>query len=316
MINKQRFEAIARDVKGELRRQGLEVTRELKTIRYLGLYTLLSKWDPDCPDIALYAHNYFSDHQATVWCGFQSTDKAAIDQLAKAFPTNEERHLFPDPWPINDDPYYSPDDQRAIFKSRGVVQESESDGWNYFGKYLLDAKTDEEIVRQAVHFIVRIVEYFDPELAKRRDIAELKNRKPTERRALISARRGQGRFRADLIEKWQGCAVSGTKIPEVLRASHIKPWSDSSDSERLDAENGLLLVANLDALFDRYLISFDACGAMLVSAELREKDRELLKLNGPHRLSKSPHERQKKYLEEHRKEAEKIWGVLLRCDSI
>lgn len=95
----------------------------------------------------------------------------------------------------------------------------------------------------------------------------------TTRLALIQARRGQGQFRAGLMRRWQGaCAVTGLAVTQILRASHARPWRDSTNAERLDPNNGLLLAANLDALFDAGLISFDDDGAMLVSAALSVKD--------------------------------------------
>jgi len=82
----------------------------------------------------------------------------------------------------------------------------------------------------------------------------------------IQARRGRGKFREDLLQVWGGaCAVTGLACSEVLRASHIKPWAAATAAERLDPNNGLLLSANLDVLFYRGLISFDARGGMLVS---------------------------------------------------
>ncbi len=68
---------------------------------------------------------------------------------------------------------------------------------------------------------------------------------------------GQDVFRAALMDYWGGaCVVTGIDLPAVLRASHAKPWAAcASDEERLDVFNGLLLVANLDALFDRGHIS-------------------------------------------------------------
>ena len=72
----------------------------------------------------------------------------------------------------------------------------------------------------------------------------------TTRQSVILSRIGQGQFRTDLIEYWQGCSISGCKQIEVLRASHIKPWRSSSNTERLDLYNGLLLLPNLDACFD------------------------------------------------------------------
>ena len=81
----------------------------------------------------------------------------------------------------------------------------------------------------------------------------------TEREVLAKARVGQGRFRADLVAAWRKgevCALTGLAIPEMLIASHIKPWRDSTNEERLDPMNGLLLVAHADKLFDRHLMSF------------------------------------------------------------
>jgi HNH endonuclease len=133
------------------------------------------------------------------------------------------------------------------------------------------------------------------------DIEQLRRRKGlsrTQRKALIQAQLGQGRFRGDLLKYWGGCAVVGCTVEAALRASHIKPWHQSSDSERLDPANGLLLVANLDALFNDGLITFDNDGQMLLSNELTQKDRSLLRLKG--RLKKKPSARQRKYLRFHR----------------
>ncbi len=44
----------------------------------------------------------------------------------------------------------------------------------------------------------------------------------------------QGLFRQQLLEMWEGCAVTDVRLPTVLRASHIKPWRFSSNSERLN----------------------------------------------------------------------------------
>jgi predicted restriction endonuclease len=50
----------------------------------------------------------------------------------------------------------------------------------------------------------------------------------------------------------------------VLVASHSKKWANSSNEERLDPYNGLLLTANVDKLFDSGLISFDDTGRVLI----------------------------------------------------
>ncbi|OWQ46629.1 hypothetical protein CDL60_14305 [Roseateles noduli] len=94
------------------------------------------------------------------------------------------------------------------------------------------------------------------------DLEELRHRDitPTERQVLTQARIGQGRFRADVTKLWGGterCTLTGIALPEMLVASHIKPWRDSNDAERLDPANGLLLAAHADKLFDRYLMSLE-----------------------------------------------------------
>lgn len=94
--------------------------------------------------------------------------------------------------------------------------------------------------------------------------------KPTEKIELVKARIGQGAFRQKLLRHWEGCAVTGYKELKMLVASHIKPWSASSNTERLDPFNGLLLSPNLDRAFDRGFITFDEKGVLSVSPLLSE----------------------------------------------
>ena len=106
----------------------------------------------------------------------------------------------------------------------------------------------------------------------------------TEAIVLAKARIGQGRFRADLLNFWQGqCALTGVAAPELLRASHIKAWRDSNNRERLDVFNGILLAVHLDTLFDRALITFQDSGEMLVSKTLAAKERDVFGLASPAR---------------------------------
>lgn len=101
------------------------------------------------------------------------------------------------------------------------------------------------------------------------------------RLALIEARLGQGRYRAELLKRWkQKCCVTGCTLLAAIRASHIQPWRQSSLTEKLDSENGLPLIATLDALFDRGLISFASSGKMMVSDQLTSNDRQILGLKG------------------------------------
>jgi predicted restriction endonuclease len=57
--------------------------------------------------------------------------------------------------------------------------------------------------------------------------------------------------------------------PRHLKASHIKPWRDAADAERLDGANGLLLSPHIDHLFDKGYISFSNTQRLLVVPEVR-----------------------------------------------
>ena len=123
----------------------------------------------------------------------------------------------------------------------------------------------------------------------------------TEAERLVVQRVGQDIFRRGLLEYWDGrCAVTGLRVSELLRASHIKPWTDcDTDAERLDIFNGLLLAPHLDAGFDAGFITIAEDGTVLPSNLLPPDARsalgldQSLKVHGLHRA----HER---YLPWHR----------------
>lgn len=121
----------------------------------------------------------------------------------------------------------------------------------------------------------------------------------TTRQTLVNARLGQGQYRKQLMQLWDSaCAVTGIRTAAMLRASHCKPWRDCNDQERLDPHNGLLLSANLDALFDTHLISFDDQGQMLVSARIPAEEQQQLGL--PANLRRAPSHELQAYLAHHR----------------
>ncbi len=97
------------------------------------------------------------------------------------------------------------------------------------------------------------------------EILEKPTLSPTEREAVIQARVGQGLFRQNLAKIEKRCRLTGVTEPTHLRASHTKPWRTSTDEERLNGENGLLLTPTIDHLFDRGFISFENSGELLVS---------------------------------------------------
>jgi HNH endonuclease len=76
-------------------------------------------------------------------------------------------------------------------------------------------------------------------------------------------------FSTALIDYWGGrCPITGITDPALLRASHIVPWAECDDAQRLDVHNGLLLSALWDAAFDTGLVSFANDGSVLARPEL------------------------------------------------
>jgi hypothetical protein len=96
----------------------------------------------------------------------------------------------------------------------------------------------------------------------------------TEKEQLVKSRRGQGIFRTNLERIEKSCRVTGVTAKEHLRASHIKPWRDATNYERLDGNNGLLLSPHIDALFDKGYITFTDNGILVIS---EVTDNEIIK---------------------------------------
>lgn len=102
----------------------------------------------------------------------------------------------------------------------------------------------------------------------------------TERKELIKARMGQGVFRDSLLQKYNNsCLISGINFKHVLVASHIKPWIVSNNDERLSSENGLLLSATYDKLFDGGYISFNSDGKIWISSLISMENRKRMNID-------------------------------------
>lgn len=109
----------------------------------------------------------------------------------------------------------------------------------------------------------------------------------TEVERLVVQRVGKDLFRQGLLDYWEGrCAVTGLAVPALLRASHIKPWPVcTTDAERLDVFNGLLLAPHLDAAFDRGFITVADDGAVIVADAVDPPARQVLGLARPLRVA-------------------------------
>lgn len=92
----------------------------------------------------------------------------------------------------------------------------------------------------------------------------------TEREQLVRSRVGQGTFRFQVLAREKSCRLTGVSDKRFLIASHIKPWKDCSNAERLDGSNGLMLAPHVDKLFDRGWITFQDNGDFLVADAAKE----------------------------------------------
>lgn len=123
-------------------------------------------------------------------------------------------------------------------------------------------------------------------------------------RRLAWVRKNHRYFRDPVYRSWQGrCAVHDHECGGLLVASHILPWHKCTGEQKTDVQNGLLLSAPLDRLFDRGWISFDKQGLMLVSPDLDAATRRVFGIKNGMKLQISTIEtRMQKYLEMHREE--------------
>lgn len=114
----------------------------------------------------------------------------------------------------------------------------------------------------------------------------------------IKVRVTQGKFREELIKRDKKCILYGLDIETLLIASHIKPWSKSNDYEKQDSNNGILLCANHDALFDKGYISFDEKDNLCISPIIKENDYEKLYINKDMKVKLNNN--QKRYMNNHK----------------
>ena len=122
----------------------------------------------------------------------------------------------------------------------------------------------------------------------------------TERTEITQSRVGQGSFRKSLFDKCHGCCIiTGINHPKLLVASHIKPWIVSSNKERLSVDNGLLLSATYDRLFDSGLITFDKQGKIFLSSFIGEENVKRLNLSKGLRFDLSVSGNMGEYLDYH-----------------
>ena len=153
----------------------------------------------------------------------------------------------------------------------GILYKVEKGVNKILGLGLIESERDDGV------FIVKPFNFNELEKEKMTILNELEQDEEVDTEVLreVVTRIGQEKFKKKLLSQTHECAICGLDAPEMLIASHIKPWKDSNSQERLDCNNGLLLCPNHDKLFDEGYISFDKDGHIVisdfVSKEMKEK---------------------------------------------
>ncbi len=103
----------------------------------------------------------------------------------------------------------------------------------------------------------------------------------TDSRQTVLVRHGQDKYRKEALKLWGNrCAVTNVEEPKVLIASHIKPWREASDEDRLNPRNSLILSPTYDKLFDLGLITFKPHdGRILLSSSISGANWDKLKID-------------------------------------
>ena len=122
----------------------------------------------------------------------------------------------------------------------------------------------------------------------------------TEAEAKTKIRIGRKKFRENLMPLWEHkCTLCGIELPALLRASYSKPWKDSTDVERVDPYNGILLCRNHDALYEKGFIAFDGQGRLHISSQVPVENYEQYGIRTKMRIARK--EENKPYFKWHKR---------------
>lgn len=114
-------------------------------------------------------------------------------------------------------------------------------------------------------------------------------------------RDGQAKYRASLLDQCPYCPFTKVSDDRLLIASHIKPWSISTDREKLDPYNGFMFTPTYDYLFDKGYITFTPERKVCVSDFLSAVTCKRLSLKDGVFLQDLPYDaKREKYLQYHR----------------
>jgi len=207
-------------------------------------------------------------------------DNATVYRKITEYYFNDKKCLYNITANVEDAHLLSEKDRKFIIHRTKNKDEA---GFGSANVWYADDKKSEEIRKSAIEYIDKLrqglIDEINDEINEIEELYEDPNLSDTEKEVLSKARIGQGGFRSRLIDRDKKCLMCGIRNESLLRASHIKPWKDSSGKERLNPNNGLLLCAIHDVLFDKGLITFDENGRVMISELVSKEDRAILGLD-------------------------------------
>jgi hypothetical protein len=207
-----------------------EIVAAISSLTFDDIQIVIDEWDEKGRDAFLKEHSLNSAFKYLLQWGDKTYDAKAIAVQAVRIKNTALAHLK-----AND----FEGDYNTIAKP---LQQS---GWDVITKDELDREKEED-----------------------RQLKEIKDRVgigPREKWNLVKSRKGQGIFKSNVLNRETKCRVTGISNAAHLRASHIKPWAKSNDTEKLDGNNGLMLAPHIDHLFDKGWITFNANGDVIFS---------------------------------------------------
>lgn len=111
--------------------------------------------------------------------------------------------------------------------------------------------------------------------------SKLQNIKDTEKESLVKNRIGQSTLRELIIKTYNNtCAMCVINDERLLRASHIKKWSEDSEN-RLNPSNVLCLCGLHDLAFENGIVVVDNNYGIIINTKLYSVSSELEKITLP-----------------------------------
>lgn len=147
----------------------------------------------------------------------------------------------------------------------------------FFDLFTIPNRLENNLILQQNQELIQDINQQEIDLINQ--VQNLPNLTQTEKNQIVAARIGQGFFRRTLILECGYCPISQVDETALLIASHIKPWRDSNNVERINPKNGILLTPTYDKLFDKGYISFTDDKRLLVSDILSNENKQRLNIS-------------------------------------